>query len=246
MGGVLGSGGSDATSGAACRQLPQCPQAGGRGNVCGGTTADVWSLNGSGFDAYEGATVVTRGVEVPGQREGGLATIADGRFEAYVGYFADCSRRSRTYRIEANANGRCDEEDRVYIADLPQWFAAISGDAPGTESTCAEFGDGFDLAIELSSECLPSCGNLGVGLFDANDTLIARDWLFLDGPPLSGHLFVGLLGEGQEYRLKWYYTADTRASECQPGAVWSMSFTATAGLNRATLSLLGAGDASCF
>lgn len=179
------------------KDIPACSfeGGGGRGNACGGVVPDVRTLQGTGFDAYEGETVVSAF---------GVAKIVGGSFTLYLDFVANCEPLPIAYRIDLERNGRCDDGDLVYESPgSPNFFQPVTGAEPGTEVTCAKFADGHDVQLQVHGEDFPDCGHMEAGLYDASGTSLGSRVVIYPSDVGIGYGFAGLVKPGETYRLRY-------------------------------------------
>jgi hypothetical protein len=225
--GLAGAGGTDGGNGA-CPSWPSCEGAGGRGNVCGGVIADERFMRGSGFEKWEGARVVGRL---------GHAVIEQGGFLLFVGSFSGClGGMAETYRIDISANGHCDDDvDLVYTAESHDGIEPfrVTGTDPGTRGRCSDLPAGYDLDLTIAPACLPRCGAIVAGLFEAADQPLLHTFIYLDGSWAAGRGFGGAVVPGHQYQVRYFWVPSSFGSGCSTPPFWSgqRAVTAIPGLN---------------
>lgn len=195
-------------------------------NPCFGNDGNAARVRGDGFK--DGVEVVVKVLEGPPGSLGQSfsAPIKGGNFE--IPFLSDgclTGPVKLAYRIDTQGDGRCDEQDHVYVVDIstmlnvgatPIWtIHASGGPEPGTYSTgpgapsdCSLFGPGWDLSFPVSAQASDCDRGQHVELLDDHGEVIRefsknirRHKCF--APP-ARFLFPGALEEGKSYRLRFF------------------------------------------
>jgi hypothetical protein len=204
-----------------CPTLESCSGVGGRGNVCGGVISGPHFLYGSAFDKYEGARIVGAGNHT---------TVKDGSFMFDAGDHPGCYTTQVAYRIDVSPNGRCDDgTDLVFLATSGgSGDFYITGDSPGTPSTCSQFPSGYDLDLAVEPRCFQSCGHVDAAIFDNGNRVGDVLHVYLDVPSLS-YTIMGNLTANHTYELRYLWVGGF-ACNGTASAVWRHTFTAAQGI----------------
>lgn len=222
------------------------PVAGGSQNHC-----DVAYLQGDGFSAFNGASVVN---------SLGRATITNGSFILpgdYPVVYNSCASPPGFYRIEMDGNGHCDDGvDLVFLTEGSKGAVTelVSGDARGVEAACDQFPGGYDLSFRVDTVAFPLSGGVAVALFESGVKQGESITLY---PPTNGTFgslleaadsmygLPGSLTPGSTYTVRYCYFSLSESCPAETLPAWKREFIAEPGLNVVELSEDAEGD-TCF